>query len=314
MSGFIGRHLAALLLAEGHEIVGTTVSEAERAFLSSELRSLPLHFVDVTDQAAVHGVVSKTHPEWIVHLAGQAYVIPSYRDPRSTFEVNVLGTIHLLDAVKDSCPDAKVAIACSGAEYGSPKVLPIREDIPLEPVSPYGVSKATQDMLALQYHLAYGLRTFRLRLFGTTGPGKLGDAPNDFASQIARIEADGGTGVVRVGNLSTSRDISDVRDVARAMVSVLKDGVPEQAYNIGRGEAVPIRKVLEVLCGLSPARLQVSESPARIRPCDEPSLYPDVSRIRGLGWRPEIPLNRTLADVLDFWRTHPDLIPAARGG
>lgn len=310
MTGFIGRFLASALAADGHEIIGTGFVEAEKAFLPAELEDVPILPLDMCDRARVEAVVEKAVPDWIFHLAGQAYVIPSYRDPRLTFEVNVLGTISLLDAVRRFCPEASVALACSGAEYGVPRVLPIREDAPLEPVSPYGVSKATQDMLGLQYHLSYGLRTFRLRLFGTTGPGKTGDAPNDFASQIARAEANDGRGVVQVGNLTTSRDISDVRDVVAAMTTVVSRGKPGEAYNIGRGVAIPVRRVLDILLALSSANLEVRQAPERMRPSDEPLLYPDVSKVMALGWEPAIALERSLAEVLDFWRHHHELLVA----
>jgi len=306
MTGFIGRYLAESLIAEGNEVVGTGYRESERQLLPTRLRKVPLQILDMRDRTMVEKIVESVRPDCIYHLAGQAYVIPSYRDPVTTFEVNVLGTIYLLEAVRRSCQGASVAVACSGAEYGLPKKLPISEDHPLEAVSPYGVSKAAQDLLAHQYHASHGLNTFRLRLFGTTGPGKVGDAPNDFASQIARAEANSGRGVVQTGDLSTARDISDVRDVLRAMERVVARGEPGEAYNLGHGTPVRIREVLDQLLALSPARLEVVSAPERMRPLDEPVLYPDTTKIKKLGWKPQISLKQTLADILDFWRKHPD--------
>jgi GDP-4-dehydro-6-deoxy-D-mannose reductase len=309
MTGFIGRYLTEALLAEGNEIVGTGYQESERRLLSPELQKVPLSFVDMRDRNKIEKIVESTKPDCIYHLAGQAYVIPSFRDPATTFEVNVLGTVYLLEAVRGSCPQSSVAVACSGAEYGLPRKLPISEDQPLEPVSPYGVSKAAQDLLAHQYHESHALNTFRLRLFSTTGPGKMGDAPNDFASQIARIEADGGRGVMHVGDLSTARDISDVRDTVGAMRAVVDRGTPGEAYNLGRGAPVAIREVLDRLLAQSRAEIEVRTAKERLRPADERILFPDVTKLRALDWEPTFPLEDTLHDLLEFWRTHLELVP-----
>ena len=314
MTGFIGRHLATSLLTEGHEIVGTGLTESEGAFLPPSLRDIPVRRLDIRDREAVGALLKAVQPEMIYHLAGQAYVIPSFRDPAGTFETNVLGTIYLFEAMLRFSSQARVAVACSGAEYGWPKSLPVREEHPLEPVSPYGASKAAQDILAFQYFKSRNLRTLRLRLFGTTGPGKMGDAPNDFASQIARIEANGGQGIVHVGNLSTARDISDVRDTLGAMRAVVDRGQPGEAYNIGRGLPVSIRNVLNLLLAETRAEIEVKPDPERMRPADEPTLYADISKLRGLGWEPKVPLKQTMRELLDFWRNHPDLIPREAGG
>lgn len=308
MTGFIGRYLAGSLLGEGNDVVGTGYRESERRLLPAMLQKVPLQILDIRDCTMVEKIVESVRPDCIYHLAGQAYVIPSYRDPVTTFEVNVLGTIYLLEAVRRSCPGASVAIACSGAEYGIPKKLPISEDHPLEAVSPYGVSKATQDLLAHQYYASHGLRTYRLRLFGTTGPGKVGDAANDFASQIVLAEADGGRGVVRVGDTSTSRDISDVRDTVRAMQIVVSRGAPGEAYNLGRGVPVRIQDVLDQLLTLTTANIEVLKDRDRLRPSDEPILFPDLTKVRNLGWEPRLTLKQTLSDLLDFWRKHRELI------
>jgi GDP-4-dehydro-6-deoxy-D-mannose reductase len=301
MTGFIGRYLAEALVKQGHEVVGTAFLPHERVLSSPVLKDVRVVLVDVRDQPMVEGLVASVRPDVVYHLAGQAYVIPSYRDTKLTFDVNVLGTVHLLEAIKLICPQASVGVACSGAEYGWPKSLPIREDHPLEPLSPYGVSKAAQDMVACQYHANYGLRTYRMRLFSTTGAGKVGDAPNDFASQIAQAESNG-HGFVKVGNIATSRDISNVRDTVRAMQTIVERGEPGEAYNIGRGAPVSIKGILDKLLALSTAAVEVVTEAERIRPSDEPTLYPDISRIQKLGWTPQISLDQTLAELLDFWR------------
>jgi GDP-4-dehydro-6-deoxy-D-mannose reductase len=309
MTGFIGRYLASSLLKDGAEIVGTGLSEDEKTFLPAALRDIPVKRLDVRDREAVEEIVRSTRPDVVYHLAGQAYVLPSFRDPAGTYETNVLGTIYLFEALLRHRPDARVGVACSGAEYGWPKSLPIPENHPLEPVSPYGASKAAQDILAFEYWKAQGLRTYRLRLFGTTGPGKLGDAANDFATQIALIEADGGRGVMHVGELSTARDLSDVRDTVRAVRTVVDRGTPGEAINVGRGSPVKIREVLETLLALSRSKIEVRTAKERLRPADEPTLYADVTRLRALDFTPTYSLKETLRDLLTFWRSHPELIP-----
>ena len=303
MSGFIGRYLAELFVSQGHDVTGTKLPGDERRPLPPSLKDVPTELVDVRNRPMVEGLVESVRPDAVYHLAGQAYVIPSYEDADLTYNVNLLGTVHLLEAVRRYCSGASIGVACSGAAYGMPNSLPIREDHPLEPVSPYGVSKAAQDMLCFQYHANFALKIYRLRLFETTGPGKVGDAPNDFASQIARAESSDEP-FVKVGNLSTSRDISDVRDVVQAMQTVVEKGEPGEAYNVGRGSPMGIKDVLDKLLALSTAKVTVVIDKYRMRPSDEPVLYADNSKIRKLGWEPHIPISQTLADLLDYWRGH----------
>ena len=216
---------------------------------------------------------------------------------------NLGGTLNLLEAIRRHSPGTRFAFAGSGTEYGDPETLPTPETSPLKPTSPYAASKAAADLLCYQYFRSFELPVFRYRIFGTTGPGKRGDSINDFASQIAAAEKQGaGPAVIRVGNVEKSRDVTDVRDAVRAMVRVVEAGEPGGAYNIASG--VP-RKVSETLAQLiSLARIPVTQEvdPTRFRKVDEPVHLADVGRLRGLGWASTIPFERTLEDVLDFWR------------
>ena len=303
MTGFIGRYLAEFLVAKGHNVTGTIFPEDNRHAMPPSLKDVATNLVDMRDRPMVEGLVESVQPDVVYHLAGQAYVIPSYRDAELTYKVNLLGTLYLLESGRRYCPEASVGVACSGAAYGMPRTLPVREDHPLQPVSPYAVSKAAQDMMCFQYHENFGLRTYRLRLFETTGPGKIGDAPNDFASQLANAESNH-EAFVKVGNLSTSRDISDVRDVIRAMQTVVERGEPGEAYNIGSGSPMSIKEVLNSLLALSTAKVTIVNDKDRMRPSDEPVLYADVSKIRKLGWNPQISIDKTLGDVMDYWRNN----------
>ncbi len=301
-TGFLGRYMAGFLSERGHEVVSTyfhtPLNVASPVPLAGEPRQL-----DVRDPAAVLAVVREVEPDVIYHFAGQAYVVPSWERPAETFDVNLWGTLHLLEAVRRSRPNCALAFAGSGTEYGEPERVPTPEDSPLLPTSPYATSKAAADLLCYQYFRSFGLPVFRYRIFGTTGVGKRGDVCNDFASQIARLESNGGEKILRVGDLDKRRDIQDVRDAVRAMVTVVERGVPGEAYNIGAGAACEVRWILETLRSLSQRPFEVLEEDARRRKVDEPVHLADVGRLRGLGWSPQIPLQETLEAILGDWRS-----------
>ena len=301
-SGFIGRHLSAYAREQGHEVLGTCLTTQELELRGPPKDGVAWTRLDLKDGAAVRGIVSEYHPDAVFHLAAQAYAKRAWKDPIDTFQTNVLGTITLYEALRETPPREGVLLSASGSAYGVPPTLPIREEFPLNPTNPYGVSKAAQDMLSLQYSLNFGLRILRARLFGTTGPGKTGDALNDFARQIASHEREGRPGVLRVGNLDTSRDISDIRDVVRALWRVFERGDPVHAVNIGAGRSYSIRWIANELVRLARVPMEVHPDPELFRPTDEPDNTADISRLRSLGYEPRFPLERTVADALEFWR------------
>lgn len=301
-SGFIGRAITSSAVQRGHEVTGTYYSQDE---LSA--RGLPNHGVkwvrlEMQDPDQVARLVEATRPEGVFHLAAQAYAKKAWNDPADTFRTNVLGTIYLYEALRKHPPSAGVLLSASGAAYGAPSRLPISEDTPLDATNPYGVSKGCQDMLSLQYSLNFGLRILRARLFGTTGPGKTGDAMNDFARQVAQLEREGRPGSIRVGNLTGLRDISDIRDVVRAMWLVFEKGTPREPVNVGAGRSYSIGWIAEQLVRLARVKVTVAQDPALLRPTDEPDNRADVRRLQALGYAPTYPLERTIADALEFWR------------
>jgi GDP-4-dehydro-6-deoxy-D-mannose reductase len=304
-SGFIGRALSTYAVGQGHDVVGTYLHNGELSARDIPKTGVRWERLDMQDFPRIAKLLDDVRPDAVFHLAAQAYAKKAWSDPLDTFRTNVLGTIALYEALRTVPPREGTLLAASGAAYGSPTKLPIQEDTPLNATNPYGVSKACQDMLSLQYSLNFGLRIVRARLFGTTGPGKTGDAMNDFAQQVAAIERTGRPGKLRVGNLESLRDISDIRDVIRAMWLVFEKGDPKEPVNVGAGESVSIRRIAEKLVGLSKVSLELAAEPTLMRPTDEIDNRADVTRLRRLGYRRQYPLDRTISDALDFWRAEP---------
>jgi GDP-4-dehydro-6-deoxy-D-mannose reductase len=305
-SGFIGRYLTRSAMERGHEVTATYLNSAELDHGDLPRDGVRWERLDMQDRDRVESVVREARAEGVFHLAAQAYAQKAWADPADTFRTNVLGTIYLYEALRKNRPSAGVLISASGAAYGVPKQIPISEDSALNATNPYGVSKACQDMLSLQYSLNFDLRILRARLFGTTGPGKTGDAMNDFARQVARIEKTGKPGSVKVGNLTTVRDVSDVRDAIRALWRIFESGDPTVPVNVAAGKSYSIRDIAGQLVKLARVPVTLVEEPSLKRPTDEPDNRADVSRLRALGVTPEYPLERTIGDALDFWRAATD--------
>ena len=300
-TGFLGSYVARYLAGQGAEVTATHMpgNAPPSSFLPASVRLEPL---DVTDGASVARVVQSCRPEYVYHFAGQAFVIPSWADPVGTFATNLNGTLHILEELRHRFPKTRFAFAGSGTEYGAPDTIPTPEDAPLRPTSPYAASKAAADLLCYQYFQSFGLPVVRYRIFGTTGWGKRGDSTNDFAAQIARLERSEPPHVLRVGNLDKERDITDVRDAVRAMVTAAERGEPGAAYNIGSGIRRNVRTTLETLRAMARVPVAVETAADRVRLVDEPVHLADVTRLRSLGWEPRIPFEQTLRDILDGWR------------
>ncbi len=301
-SGFIGRYLADYACARGHQVVGTYLREAELASRIPTNPKVVWRPLDIRHGAAVGRLVEEVLPEAVFHLAAQAYAKRAWAEPIETFETNVAGTIHLYEALRRHPPARGVLLAASAAAYGIPPRLPITEEMPLWATNPYGVSKACQEAVSYQYATNFGLRIVRARLFGTTGPGKTGDAPNDFAQQVARLERTGRPAVLRVGNLDVRRDVSDVRDAVPALWRVFEEGSSELPVNVGAGASYSVRGIVDQLVSLARVPLTVQVDPALLRPTDEQDNVADVTRLRSLGHVARVPFPQTIADALEFWR------------
>jgi GDP-4-dehydro-6-deoxy-D-mannose reductase len=299
--GFIGSHLAELLLEKRLTVYGTAHRGSENiAHLKDRLN---IYTCDILDRSRLEAIVAETAPDYIFHLAAQTGVTTSWQDPEKTLKVNILGTLYLLESVRRAGIDPVIQIVGSSAEYGrtNPADVPIKEDCQLSPSSPYGVSKSAEDMLSRLYWRSYGLRIIRIRPFLIIGPRKTPDACSDFARGIAEIEA-GRMDVLKVGNLSPVRDFVDVRDAVRAMWLLMEKGTPGEVYNVCSGKGRPIKEILDRLLSLSLKAVKVREDPGALRPYDEPVLVGDNKKLSLLGWKPRYVIDTTLSDTLDYWR------------
>jgi GDP-4-dehydro-6-deoxy-D-mannose reductase len=287
--GFVGVHLVRHLEEQGDDVL-----QLERT----------VDGIDIADADALTDAVVAAKPEVVYHLAGAADVGGSWAAARETFLANALGMLNVLEASREAGADRVLAVT-SADVYGrvSQDELPIREDQPLRPVSPYAASKVAADALAQQAWLGHRLPVVRVRAFNHLGPGQSDRflAPS-LASRIARNERDGGD-EVPIGNMTPRRDVTDVRDVVRAYRLLIEAGEPGGVYNVCRGTAVSVRQIAELLLGMARRPMRLVPDPALQRPVDIPVLVGDNAALRAAtGWRPTIPLERTLTDVLEDWR------------
>jgi len=267
---------------------------------------------DVRYYAPLCSVMSRIMPDVVYHLAAQSYPSVSWERPQETIEVNVNGTINVFESIKairKQAPgyDPVVVVACSSAEYGAsltPENVPIDESMALLPLHPYGVSKVAQDLLSYQYFVNDGIKCIRARIFNTTGPRKTSDVASDFTLRAIRIEKGlDASGRLRVGNLGTSRAITDVRDLVQALVFLAEKGRYGDVYNISGSRAYMISEVLEIIKSRVKADFSVEVDPALLRPTDEPIIFGDSSKlIRDTQWSQKISLEQTVSDMLDYWR------------
>jgi GDP-4-dehydro-6-deoxy-D-mannose reductase len=291
--GFVGRHLCRHL--DEH---------ADEVFPVDRLHSGETSGVDITDMEQTAELLADVRPDAVYHLAGASDVGGSWNDPAGTFQVNAVGTLNVLQACVDAGVN-RVLVVSSADVYGrvTEEELPLAETAPLRPVSPYAASKVAADFLAFQSYLGHGLAAIRVRAFNHIGPGQTSRfvAPA-IAERIARNEVEGDD-VIPVGNLAPRRDFTDVRDVVRAYRLLVLEGTPGEVYNVCRGEDVAVRELAVRLAELAVKTMRFVNDPKLQRPVDIPVLRGDHTKLtQATGWQPEIPLDQTLADLLDEWR------------
>jgi GDP-4-dehydro-6-deoxy-D-mannose reductase len=307
VTGFAGSHLVDYMLERGDcEIHGIQRWRSRTENIEHVMDRIALHECDLRDAASTLRTIEQVRPDWIFHLAAQSFVPTSWIAPTESLSTNVIGQVNLFEAVRRVGLKCRIQLACSSEEYGMvyPDEIPIGETNPLRPLSPYAVSKVTQDYLGYQYWMSWKLDAVRTRGFNHEGPrrGPVFVA-SDFAKQIADIEKGRKAPVLHVGNLDAKRDFTDVRDMVKGYWLALEKGEPGEVYNLCSGQAWSIRQVLDHLLGLTKARIEVRQDPARLRPSDVPILLGDNSKfVKATGWRVTIPFEQTLADMLEYWR------------
>lgn len=307
ITGPVGSFLADYLLTlDGLELFGFKRWRSDPRPIEHLYGRVTMLEGDIEDPYAIGQVIEQVRPERIFHLAAQSYPSASWAAPIATMRVNVEGTLNLLEAVRRHCPQARVHIAGTSAEYGwvAPTDVPIRETHPLRPLSPYGVSKVAAELSGLQYHANYGLHVIVTRSFNHVGP-RQGDrcSIQTFCRQMALIEAGRQEPVLHVGNLEARRDFTHTADVARALWLLLERGTPGEVYNLCSGAATRIGDIVELVRQQGRVPVDVRVDPARLRPSDEPILVGDNSKLRqATGWEPRIGMAQIVAEVLDYWR------------
>jgi GDP-4-dehydro-6-deoxy-D-mannose reductase len=300
INGFVGEYLAVYLQSRNIEVCGTYFKE------NIQNTGFQIFKMDVTQKSQVLEVLSYVKPDCIFHLAAQSSAAVSWKEPQMTMEVNVGGTINILESLREMKMNPRILLVGSSEEYGfvRPDELPVNETQPFRPANPYAVSKVAQDMLGEIYSKAYGMDIVRARPFNHIGPRQNPTfAAPDFARRIALIEKGKLEPVMSVGNLEVERDFTDVRDVVKAYYDLLQKGEKGQVYNIGSGKSYKIRYILDVLLSLSEVDVQIKQDPARMRPSDVPVLRCDNTRLVKLtSWHPTYTIEETLKDVLNYWR------------
>lgn len=298
VDGFAGPYLLNELLLKGYEVTGTYKYQV-RQKLDNDAKLLRL---DILNIKSAEKVFHKTKPDVVFHLAGISSPKFSGQNPKLTMKVNAGGTENILGAVEKIIPDAVVMLACSAYEYGIPKYVPITEDHPLSPSTIYGKSKMEAEKVGLEYSRK-GLKVLLLRGFNHIGPNQSEEfVCASFAKQIAEIES-GKTDSVKIGDLSTKRDFTDVRDVVRAYAMSIEkcdSGVP---YNVCSGNSYSMRQILDMLIGMSSSKIKITEDPSRMRKSDIPELLGSSRKFSTkTGWHPKITIEKSIADILDYWR------------
>jgi len=315
ITGFVGSHLADHILANFPkvQILGLARWRAPRDNIRHILDKITLESGDLLDLSSLNAILLKQRPDVIFHLAAQSYVPYSFLSPVATLSTNVIGTCNLLEAVRElkfaSGYDPVIHICSSSEVYGQVKEdeVPIKENNPFRPASPYAVSKVGEDLLSFQYWLSWQIKTIRTRMFTHTGPRR-GEVfvVSTFARQIAAIEAGMAPPVVRVGNLESIRTFLDVRDAVKAYWRLVEVCPPGEVYNIGGVETMTVGEMLDRLLKLARVKdIKVEVDRSRLRPSDVTLQIPCIDKFTAAtGWKPEIKFERTLEDTLNYWREY----------
>lgn len=300
--GFIGSHLVRYLQAKDWKVVGTYCLHGTNSF--PRLPGLSFVQCDLRNRKRVTKLFHEYRPTYVFHLGAQSLPTLSWVDPVATFEANVMGSLHVLEAARYMKSPPVVVAACSSAEYGHvpASAIPVMEDHPLRPLHPYGISKVCLDLLARQYFADFGVPAVNVRLFNTTGPGKMNDAPSDFVRQLARIKKGEQKPVMEVGNLKPRRALLDVNDTVRGFYLAALKGKHGEVYNLCANETHRMSEILRMAIRLAGVQVEVRAAARLMRPSDEKIIFGSTEKIRrDTGWKPLKSLEQTLRSMLDYW-------------
>ncbi len=300
-AGFVGNYLINEMHANGMEAYATKLPHEK-----FENPNATVYDLDIMDKEAIVTLLFEVRPDYIFHLAAQSSVGLAWKNPGLTIDVNIKGSINVMDAIRELFYKPRVLLIGSGEEYGHirPGETPIKEENLLRPGNIYAATKACQNMIGNIYSKAYDLELMMVRAFNHIGPGQ---APlfvvSDFCKQVVEIEKGLREPVMMVGNLAAKRDFTDVRDVVKAYVKLIQTGEAGETYNVGSGNAREIREILDMIISMSDKEIKVEIDPNKIRPVDVPIIEADITKINEItGWTPEIPLEQTIRETLDYWR------------
>jgi GDP-4-dehydro-6-deoxy-D-mannose reductase len=300
--GFIGSHLVKFLQARRWNVIGGYLRHGTNSF--PKLPNLRFVQCDIRNGQRVSEIFNQYQPTHVFHMAAQSLPTVSWADPIGTFESNVMGSLHVFEAVRHMKRPPVIVSACSSAEYGHvpPLAIPIREDQSLQPLHPYGISKVCLDLLAREYCIDYKIPAVNIRLFNTTGPGKTNDAPSDFVRQLARIKKGLQAPIMEVGNLKPRRAFLDVEDAVRGFYLAAMKGKRGEAYNLCATTTQGIGELLRIAIRLSGVKAEIRSSPRLMRPSDEKIIFGSTDKIRRhTGWRPQRSIEQTLGSMLEYW-------------
>lgn len=310
MDGFVGGYLAEVFLERGDEVTGTVLDPHQPLRASETVRRQVRVFpADIRQSGALDAPLRQVQPDWIFHLAAVSYVPSAAADPLPAFQTNVQGTLQLLEAVRQQCPRSRVVFISSGEVYGKadPGQMPLTEEAPARPANFYAATKRSGELWCEYYHRVHDLDVVVLRPFNHIGPRQSEYfVTSSFARQVAEIEAGRSEPVLRVGNLEAYRDFTDVRDVARAYLLAAEKARAGETLQVCSGRRVQIQQVLDFYLAQAKVPVGVEQDPRRMRASEVPERWGSFEKLRALtGWQPSIPLEKTLQDILDSWRSRP---------
>jgi|LSQX01.2.fsa_nt_gb GDP-4-dehydro-6-deoxy-D-mannose reductase len=305
-AGFVGRHLIDYLcMQQDVEIFATKL--ARQVIDNPNMPQSNIYDLNILDKDEVANVIGAILPNYVINLAAQSSVSYSWEDPGLTANINIIGTINILEGVRKAVPYARTLLVGSSEEYGevNERDLPIKESTDLCPSNPYAVSKVSQELYAKKYSKAYNLEIVMVRAFNHIGPGQSPKfAISSFAKQIAQIEKGIQKSEILVGNLAAKRDFADVRDIVRGYWDLVRKGISGEVYNIGSGQSYSLQNLLQKMIDMSNKDIAIRIDQSKFRPIDIPELCADITKIKEhINWQPQIDINKTLYDVLAYWRT-----------